>query len=181
MTLATLSLFDVKSDSLSLGKFDFVKEVEKDRSMTYKKFELDGKPFFVSFKATLTSDSIIVGNFDGTPNFSLPVQISEHEDIELFDQLNTQLLKKVPGDEQWTLSHTLKEDNRLFLKIKVGDKKSLTPKVQSNIPINLKKPLDTKIYQGQDVVVTGQLGFYYNFDDKMCGTSFTLTGLDFKE
>lgn len=181
MTLATFPIFDISAQNLSTGKFDFLKEAAKERSMTYKKFELDSKPFFVTFKAALTSDSIIVGNFDGTPSFSLPIQLNETEDLDLFDGLNQQLLTKIPSDEQWTVSTVIKEDNRMFLKIKYGDKKSLTPKVKSNISINLKKPLDTPIYQGQDVEVTGQLGYYYNFDEKMCGTSFTLTALEFAE
>ena len=181
MTLSTIPILDIEARNLSTGKFDFLKEAAKERSMTYKKFELDSKPFFVTFKAYLTSDTIIVGNFDGNPSFSLPIQLAEDSDFELFDNLNQQLLTKIPSDEHWTVSTVVKEDNRMFLKIKYGDKKSLVPKVKSNIPINLKKPLDFPVYQGQDVDVTGQLGYYYNFDEKMCGTSFTLTALEFKE
>jgi hypothetical protein len=178
MPLATLQLSELSSLDLSFGKFDFQKEVDKDRSMTYKKFELACKPFYVTFKAILTSDSIIVGNFDGKPSFSLPVQLPEEEDLRIFDELNERILAKTPIDG-WNLSTVVKEDNRMFLKISIGDKKALTTKVKSNVAINLKKPMDTDIYQGQDVTVTGQLGFYYNFDENTCGTSFTLTNLDF--
>lgn len=165
----------------TLGNFDFAKKAEKsdDKYMVYDFFKKDGKFFNFVFKASVASGSIICSQFDGNANFSMVVNLTETEDLEFLEKLNTIVAAPIPNESEWSSTSILKDDNKVFLKIKYSDKKSLALKASTNLEINLKKPNDTKIYQGQEVTVTAQLGFYYNFKEKVYGASLTPTGFQF--
>ena len=167
----------------TLGNFDFTKKAEKsdEKYMVYDFFKKDGKFFNFVFKASVASGSIICSQFDGNANFSMVVNLSEVEDLEFLEKLNTIVAAPIPDSDQWQSTTILKDDNKVFLKLKYTDKKSLTLKATTNIDINLKKPMDTKIYQGQDLLLTANLGFYYNFKDKLYGASLTPVDFNFIE
>lgn len=159
----------------TLGNFDFTKKADKStvKPMVFDFFKKDGKFFNFVFKASVASGSIICSQFDGNANFSMVVNVTDPEDLEFLEKLNSIVAEAIPDQDAWSSTTILKDDNKIFLKLKYSDKKSLALKATSNLDINLKKPMDTKIYQGLDVLVTAQLGFYYNFNDQTYGASLT--------
>jgi hypothetical protein len=185
MTFPILNSNDLVSNPPTVGNFDFAKKkVAFDngaKSMVYDLFKVDGKFFNFVFNATLASGSIICTQFDGNANFSMVVQLNTDEDAKVLEALNAVIAQQIPDHETWTATTITKDDSKIFLKLKYDNKKSLNLKPESNIPINLKKPMDTKLFQGQDVEVSCQLGFYINFNQKTYGAALNPISFNFQD
>lgn len=180
MPFASYTAADLNEALPDLGNFDFAKKSAKaeQKSMVFEFFKKDGKFFNYVFKASVASGSIICSQFDGNANFSMVVNTTSDEDVQFLEKINDIVAGAIPDSGSWNATTILKDDSKIFLKLKYGDKKSLALKASSNLDINLKKPMDVKIYQGQEVEVTCQLGFYYDFNAQTYGAS--LTPVNFK-
>lgn len=185
MTIPLLTANDLEFKPATVGAFDYSKKkADFDngaKSMVYDLFKVDGKFFNFVFDATLASGSIICTQFDGNANFSMVVELNNDNDTIFLQKLNDIIVKQITDyDETWTPTTIVKDDSKIFLKLKYDNKKSLNLKPSTNIPINLKKPMDTKLLQGQEVQVACQLGFYINFAQKTYGASLNPTEFLFK-
>ncbi len=172
---------------LTLGKFDFDKkasayeEHQPKHFLASSAFKLDGKPLVISFDGTLSSDRILVSEFDGSESYSLPIELEDDDQLALFSTFSTTLadhLATVEDGNCWNLTEIVKED-KIYLKIKFP-KNQKNPAFKSNVVINNKKINDTKIFQGQKVTVTANVNFYFNFATQVAGASLTIRSLMFE-
>jgi len=184
MTLPIHAATDLESTPPAIPNFDFAKKQTAfdngAKSMVYDLFKADGKFFHYTFPAILASESIVCTQFDGNANFSMVVQLENENDTKILEDLNVVVAQVIPDVENWTPTTILKDDAKIFVKLKYDNKKTLNLKPISNLPINLKKPMDTKLFQGQEVDITCQLGFYINFNQKTYGASLNPVQFDFK-
>lgn len=173
---------------LSLGNFNVATKAalyEKNQPKNFlsaSAFKLNKRPLVISFQATVSSNQILVSEFDNSESYSLPVELEDDEQLAILsrfsDALGEHLEEVLDDSDAWTLTEIVKDD-KIYLKVKFA-KNQKTPTFKSNITINNKKIQDTKIFQGQKVTVTANVNFYFNFATQVAGASLALQSLIFE-
>lgn len=162
-----------------------------DLGVAIKKYEETGKNFIamgsfkngsapikVLFRGELTTEGVLVSEFNKIPNYSFGFRFESADDLEAFD-VYTELLDKflkANGGSEYELSQIVKDD-KLYIKLKVIDKKKFG--ILSNVKLDPKKLGDSGLYRGQGVTILGELGVYFNLLDKKAGITFSARRLTF--
>lgn len=167
--------------TITVGKFDLARKrtlFEKDskNKIAHDSFKIDKKSVTIKFQAVTSSDQILVSKF----GLSLPITIEDEKDLEgitAFSEFIPAYLEK-QNLPDWETTDIVKEDDKIFLKLKFDSNKH--PLFKSNIPISVKKPGDTAIHNDQKVEVIATLKFYFNFEDEKAGATLNITHLNFE-
>lgn len=166
---------------LTVGKFDFARKkalFQKDEKnkIAHDSFKIDKKTVTLKFKALTASEKILVSKY----GLSLPITVESSEDLDglqKFSEFIPNYLQGL-GETNWETTEFIKEDDKIFLKLKFDQNKQ--PQFKSNVPITMKKPGDSSIHNDQPVDVTVTMKFYFNFETETCGATINVTNLFFE-
>lgn len=169
------------NSAITVGKFDFARKkalFEKDEKnkIAHDSFKIDKKTVTLKFKALTASEKILVSKY----GLSLPITVESSEDLEglqKFSEFIPNYLQGL-GETGWETTEFIKEDDKIFLKLKFDQNKQ--PQFKSNVPITMKKPGDSSIHNDQPVDVTVTMKFYFNFETETCGATINVTNLFFE-
>lgn len=162
-----------------------------DLKKAIKRYDDDGKKFLVmgGFKAgksvfklllegELTTNGISVSEFDKTTFYSIGIQFDREEDLDAFAKFNSALIKFI-NDDDWDISNLVKDD-KIYLKLKTNQKRNAF-EVVSNVKLDPKRPQESGLFRGQKVVVTAELGCYFNLNQKKAGLTLNIRKLKFEQ
>jgi hypothetical protein len=174
---------EIVSSEISVGKYNFPRKQAaylkdpKSNKLSCDSFKIAKKTAVIQFTAHLSSDQILVSEY----GLSLPVTIENQDDLEkiqAFTEFIPNYLLEQKDTESWETSELVKDDDKIFLKLKFNKSKQATFK--SNLPINMKKPGDTRIHSDQKVEITATVKFYFNFEDEKAGVNLAVSNLNFE-
>lgn len=163
-----------------------VKKFEKDAS----KFIHMGKircgndnPFLLNFSGEICSAGIGANEFTNgkkkTTTFSVGLEIEEGSgEMLIFSQiadLAKTEIKKI-SSEEWEYSNLIKDDNKLYIKLKT-DSTNRAFSTKTNLSINPKKYSESNDY---DILsFSGDAQVWFNLDDQKYGITLTPKKLEF--
>lgn len=142
-------------------------------------FRLGNNSVKVSLNGELTTEGVLVSEFNKIPNYSFGFRFDEPEDLAAMEALSDKLANylKENSNDDWELTSPVKED-KMYIKLKTTtDKKRFN--LLSNIRLDPKKLQDANLSRGQKVQVIGDLGVYCNLPDKKAGITFSVRKLEF--
>lgn len=171
----------ISTSEITVGKFDFARKkalFQKDEKnkIAHDSFKIDKKAVTLKFKALTASEKILVSKY----GLSLPITVEDSADLEAllkFSEFMPTYLQSM-GETGWETTEFVKEDDKIFLKLKFDTNKQA--QFKSNVPITLKKPHDASIHNDQSVDVTVTMKFYFNFETETCGATINVTQLFFE-
>lgn len=171
----------ISTSEITVGKFDFARKkalFQKDEKnkIAHDSFKIDKKAVTLKFKALTASEKILVSKY----GLSLPITVEDSADLEAllkFSEFMPTYLQSM-GENGWETTEFVKEDDKIFLKLKFDTNKQA--QFKSNVPITLKKPHDASIHNDQSVDVTVTMKFYFNFETETCGATINVTQLFFE-
>jgi hypothetical protein len=171
----------ISTSEITVGKFDFARKkalFQKDEKnkIAHDSFKIDKKTVTLKFKAVTASEKILVSKY----GLSLPITVEDSADLEglqRFSEFIPNYLQSM-GETTWETTEFVKEDDKIFLKLKFDTNKQA--QFKSNVPITLKKPHDASIHNDQAVDVTVTMKFYFNFETETCGATINVTQLFFE-
>jgi hypothetical protein len=143
-------------------------------------FRLGKNSFKIALNGELTTDGVLVGEFNKIPNYSFGFRFENPDDLSAMETLSELLADhlKESSDDDWELTSAVKED-KMYIKLKTTpDKKRFN--LLSNVKLDPKKLGDAGLTRGQKVQVIGDLGVYCNLPDKKAGVTFSVRKLEFE-
>lgn len=164
-----------------------VKKFEKDASKFIHIGKIrcgDDNPFLLNFSGEICSAGIGANEFINgkkkTTTFSVGLEIEEGSaEVLIFSQiaeLAKTEIKKIFLDEEWEYSNLIKDDNKVYIKLKT-DSTNRAFSTKTNLSINPKKYSESNDY---DILsFSGDVQVWFNLEDQKYGITLSPKKLDF--